>query len=480
MDLIKGDIIEATVTDFASEGEGVIKSDGYPIFIPFAIKGEKIRACVTFAKKDCAFGEVVEVVTPSADRIKPLCPYFGKCGGCDLQHISTHLQLEIKRGAVQNALKKIAGIDVNVPLPVRLNDWGYRNKLSLPFAYNGRSKRVSLGFYEKRTHKVVPLKWCPLHGEWASKLIAEVSEWANEFNISVYDENTHTGLLRHVVARMLDSLSVTVVINGDKLPKQAELIQKLKRSFADFTLYISSNKKNGNVIMGDSARLVYGQEKPQSLGRFKAIVSPKSFLQINNDVRDAVYDCAANALSDFDGDIIELYSGVGLLTAQIALRLPNAKITAVEIERSSSGDAAALMRSLVLSDRVKCVCDDAKRFITALPEAQSDGSKITVDEAMAKSPYYLGGMFETAKKALILDPPRRGCDREVLECADGFDRIVYISCNPQTLARDIKILSAKYDLTYVQPFDMFPQTANVETLVLLSKKNPTGISKSTM
>ncbi|MDE6060578.1 MAG: 23S rRNA (uracil(1939)-C(5))-methyltransferase RlmD [Clostridia bacterium] len=476
MDLIVGDIIQGTVSDFGSDGEGVIKLDGFPIFVPYTIKGEEVRARITFVKKACAFGEVVEILSPSPDRVKPLCPYFEKCGGCDLQHISTPLQREIKRDTVRVALRKFANLDTNVPLPVRLNDWEYRNKIALPFAYNGRSKRVSLGFYEKRSHKVVPLKWCPLHGDWASKLIEVVMVWANEYGVSVYDEATHKGLLRHIVARMLDTLSVTIVINGSRLPKAAELIEGLKAKFDGVTVYISENTRPNNVIMGDEVRLIYGRENKQNLGAFKAVVSPKSFLQVNSKVRDAIYDMAADALSGFDGDIIELYSGVGLLTAQIALRLPNSKITAVEIERSSHDDAVALMKSLGLNDRVKNVCDDAAHFLSSLPKenAQSKESAINkskLDESIINSPYYLGGMFDNDRvhHALILDPPRRGCDESVLRAA-SFERIVYISCNPQSLARDLKTLSDSYDVISVTPFDMFPQTANVETLVCLSNK----------
>ena len=477
MDLIVGDIIQGTVSDFGSDGEGVIKLDGFPIFVPYAIEGEEVRARITFVKKACAFGEVVEILAPSPDRIKPLCPYFGRCGGCDLQHISSHLQREIKRDTVRVALKKFANLEADVPLPVRLNDWEYRNKISLPFAYNGRSKRVSLGFYEKRSHKVVPLKWCPLHGDWASKLIEVVTTWANANEVSVYDESTHKGLLRHIVARMLDTLSVTVVINGSRLPRAAELIESLKAKFDGVTVYISENTRPNNVIMGDDVKLIYGSEKKQNLGAFKAVVSPKSFLQVNSKVRDAIYDMAANALSDFDGDIIELYSGVGLLTAQLALRLPKSKITAVEIEESSHNNAVALMQSLGLHDRVKNICDDAAHFLCSLSKENTRSKECSIDkskldDSITSSPYYLGGMFddEFPKRALILDPPRRGCDESVLRAA-AFERIVYVSCNPQSLARDLKILSDSYDVVSVTPFDMFPQTANVETLVLLSKKN---------
>ena len=445
MDLIAGDIIDGTVTDFGSDGEGVIKLDGYPVFVPCALVGEEVCARIVYVKKDCAFGEVTKIIKPSSSRVKPRCPYFGKCGGCDLQHADTALQREIKRESIRRAIKKFAGLDLDVPAPVRLNDWEYRNKLSLPFAYNARSKRVSLGFYEKRSHKAVPMKWCPLHGEWAAEMIAVLTDWANEFEISVYDENSRKGLLRHAVARMLDALSLTIVINGDKLPHFAELTERLTSTFGKFALYISSNTRADNVIMGDSVRLVSGTEEAQSLGKFKAVVSPKSFLQVNNAVRDALYDGVAKALEGFSGDIVELYSGVGLLTAQLALRMPKASIISVEIEKSASCDAEKLMRSLGISGRVKCVCSDAKLFCKDI---------------------------ESKGRALILDPPRRGCDREVLESATGFDKIVYISCNPQTLARDLNILSKSFEIDSIQPYDMFPQTSNVETLVVLSKKIP--------
>ncbi len=469
-DLIVGDIIEGAVSDFGSDGEGVVKYGGMPVFVPYAIKGETVRVRVSYVKKDCAFAELIEVIKPSGDRIKPLCPYFGKCGGCDLQHMSTPLQLSCKRDSVKVALKKFADIEADVAIPVRLNDWEYRNKLALPFAYNGRSRRISLGFYQKKSHKVVPIKYCPLHGQWAADLIEVVTDWANEFAPSVYDEDTRKGLLRHLVARKLDTLSVTLVINGSRLPHCDELIKRLKEKFDRFTFYVSENTRADNVILRD-VRLIYGKERKQNLGKFCAKVSPKSFLQVNSVIRDALYDRAAMALDGFDGDIIELYSGVGLLTAQIARRLPEAHITAVEIEESSHMDAIELMSSLGLSERVMNVCDDAARFLASLPARKRFDNVGNLDENIKNSPYYVGDMFadEDKKRALILDPPRKGCDGNLLKIAD-FDRIVYISCNSLTLARDLKILSDRYELEDIKLFDMFPQTANVETLVVLCKK----------
>lgn len=470
-----GDVIEGEVCDFASEGEGIVKIGSYAVFVPFAIKGEKIRARIRYAKKDYAFADLIEVETPSKDRIKPKCTYFGTCGGCDLQHVSRECQLEIKKANVENALKKIGGLDVEVEDVVRLGDWEYRNKIALPFGYKRKTGRVTLGFYEKRSHSVVPMKWCALHGEWAAKLIEIVTDWANFNRISVYDETTGKGILRHVVARKLDTLSVTLVVNANFVPKLAELCQNLEKEFAGVCVYVSENTKNTNVIFGKDAKLVYGTEKKQNLGAFEAIVSPLSFLQVNNDIRDAIYDEVCKSLKDFDGDILEFYSGVGLLTAQIAMRLKDANITSVEIEPSAVENAKALMKSLKIEERVKCVCDDVLNFVGNISKSQSENKGCDLPEEITSLPYYLGEKEKKTEKkplALVLDPPRKGCDKAVLESAIAakIDKIVYVSCNPQTLARDLKILSESYAVERVAPYDMFPQTSNVEVMCVMRRK----------
>lgn len=451
-EIIAGDIIEGHVADFASEGEGIIKLNGYPVFVPFAIKGENVRAKVTYAKKDWATAELMDVLAPSAHRVKPRCPYYGKCGGCDLQHIDYPTQLRLKQHTVKTALKKVGGVDVDVPLPISCNEWEYRNKLALPFSYNRHSERISLGFYSKRSHKVTPIKFCPLHEQWAADVIEAVTGWANAYALSVYDEQTHAGLLRHAVARMADRLTLTIVINGVEAPHLDDLYDRLKAKFEDPSLYISENMLPNNVIMGESVRLVYGERCAQKLGRFSAYVSPISFLQTNDKVRDAIYDRTAELLDGFDGEVVELYSGVGLLTAELALRLGDAKFTSVEIERSSYEDAKGLMTSLGIADRVNTVCADALDYIKELVKNKESN-----------------GM--NSRKILLLDPPRRGCDEALLANVNrlDFESIIYISCNPQTLARDVKLLDG-YKLAMAQPYDMFPQTANIEVVAYLERK----------
>lgn len=491
--LSRGDIAEGTVCDIGMNGEGIVKLDAYPVFVPFALKGETIRFRIAYAKKDYAFGDLIEVLSPSNERVKPLCPYFTRCGGCDVQHLSSQAQSEFKLEKLKRALLKIGGISTALNPVIKFDEWGYRNKLSLPFGRVGKDGRAVLGFYEKKSHRVVPIKWCPLHGEWVSELIAAVTEWANENGLSVYDEKTGKGLLRHLVARMITTLSVTLVINGDSLPDAYALYKTLSARFNDVALYVSVNKSDTNVILGEEVRLLYGAELPQRLGIFCAKVSPKSFLQVNDKARDALYDCVCEGLGDFDGDIAELYSGVGLLTAQLALRLPDVRITAVEIVPEAVKDADGLMQALSLENRVKNVCADAHSFIDSLAEERSSSQDNSASDTISDirlydSRFYLGAFDfpgeekspfnENFKKckALILDPPRKGCAPEILQAAlrAGFERIIYISCNPATLSRDLKILLSPtaetvYEIKTVQPFDFFPQTSHIETLVCLTK-----------
>lgn len=446
IDLLVGDIIECEVVDLGIEGEGVVKYGAFPIFVPFALPGEKVRVRLNYVKKDVAFGDLIEVLSPSNERVKPRCCYFGKCGGCDLQHMSHALQMQTKRQFVERSLSRNGGIDFPVPPVKSLNEWGYRNKLSLPFGVNGE-KKIVLGFFEKRTHKVVPLKHCALNGDSAATLISVVTEWANEHGLSVYDEKTGKGLLRHLVARMTNFLSAVVVINGDTLPYASDLAKRLENAFQNFALYVSVNKKNTNVIMTDGVTLIAGQEREQNLGAFSAKVSPCSFLQVNDKIRDAIYDDVASTLADFDGNIVELYSGVGILTAQLAVRLKDAKITSVEIVPEAVEDAKNLMKKLGVDDRVTCELGDAGEFMKSHSE-------------------------KAGKRAIVLDPPRKGCSQDTIDgiISAGFELVAYVSCNPATLARDIKRLTENgYTLKSVQPYDMFPQTSNVETYAVLEK-----------
>ena len=435
----------AEVVDFGMNGEGIIKLDNYPVFVNNAIKGEKIKVRLTYTKKDYAFGELLEIIEPSPDRVKPICPYYTKCGGCDMQHISYERQLEIKRLHIERTLKKNAGLEIEVPTPISKNQWKYRNKLALPFG--NRGDRVVLGLYEKQTHKVVPMKFCPLHDDWASNVIRIITEWANENNISIYDELALEGFLRHLVVRKLDRLEIVIVGNGDELLNRAELILKLKQELGDYALYFSPNKERGNVILGNTVEFISGNQSAQDIAGLKVKLSPLSFLQVNLDVMKELYDDVARHLDGYKGDVVELFSGVGILTASLAKRMPRTFFKAVEIVPEAVQDAKQIMHGAGLENRVECICEDAGKYMEELAISQK-------------------------KNVLVLDPPRKGIDERVVEKAllARFDKIVYISCNPATLGRDLKALQDIYKVEYIQPYDMFPQTMHVETLVILSIK----------
>lgn len=470
-----GDVIEGEVCDFASEGEGIVKIGAYAFSCLLQSRARLFAPVFAMQKKTTLLPTSSKSKNPRPNASNPNAPItaLAAVAICNTCRASVNSKSKIKR---RKRIEKVGGLDVKVDDVVRLNDWEYRNKIALPFGYKRKTGRVTLGFYEKRSHSVVPMKWCALHGEWAAKLIEIVTDWANANHISVYDETRGEGILRHVVARNLDTLSVTLVVNSNFVPKLSELCQNLEKEFEGVCVYVSENTKNTNVIFGKFVKLVYGKEKKQNLGAFDAIVSPLSFLQVNNDVRDAIYDEVCNELKDFDGDILEFYSGVGLLSAQIAMRLKNANIISVEIEPSAVDNANALMKSLKLDGRVKCVCDDVLNYVENVSKAQPDDEKEEkLPDEITSSPYYLGEKVEkTSKKAraLVLDPPRRGCDKAVLDGAISakIDKIVYVSCNPQTLARDLKILSQNYEIKRVSPFDMFPQTSNVEVLCVMDLK----------
>ena len=273
------------------------------------------------------------------------------------------MQEEVKRASVERTMKK-AGIDVSVPACVSGAAWAYRNKLALPFARWADTGKIVLGFFEKKSHRVVPLKDCPLHGEWAAKVVAAVTGWANECGLSVYDEGTGKGLLRHVVARY-----ITTLLRRHSAERRRHLARGRARrgagdAFQRFRpLCLAQQGEDQRHHGGESVRLVRGKERPQELGAFSAVVSPASFLQVNDEMRERLYAAACAALDGFDGDIVELYSGVGLLTAELALRLPQAKITAVEIVPEAVKDAEKLMRSLGLSERVTEICGDAADYM---------------------------------------------------------------------------------------------------------------------
>ena len=433
--------------------------DGMVVFVPLCMQGEKVRVMVREVNKKFARATVIKVLEASADRVYPLCPVFYRCGCCDMQHIKYEKQLEIKKANVEACLYKALGRKVNVD-DVRGDGviFGYRNKIQVPLAVAGG--KVVAGYYKGNTHSVVPfgervredLGACVMYERGMQDVLDAFLGYADDAGLDCYDERTGKGFLRHFVARRVgDKYAVVVVGNGKKLPLEKKLITALTNTGRKFSLYFDSNTKKTNVIMTSDLSVICGEERLTAdiLG-VKAKVSPLSFMQINDGVRDMIYSRVASMISE-SGEkvVIDAYSGAGVLTNVLARSAE--KVYGIEIVPEAVADADELTMKSGNSGKVKNVCGDCAKELPALAEKLRES----------------GGKF-----CVVLDPPRKGCDARVIDAIKSAmpDRVYYVSCNPATLARDLALLDDAYDIFCVSPYDMFPQTKHVETLVSLIRK----------
>ena len=450
------EIIEVKIESIGMEGEGVARCDGFVVFIEGALLNEEIRAQVKEVKKNFARARVIKVLKASENRCTPLCPIFFRCGGCDMQHIKYEEQLKIKKANVKNCIDKACKIDAKVDDVVHGEKlFGYRNKEQIPIRkVNGKAMA---GFYKEGTHTFVPFEKssneslgdCPLHNSKMQKILDTIVEFINKEKISTYDEKTNTGLIRHVVIRQInDSFSICIVINGDRIKMIEKLVDNLNKLSIPYSLYYSENKRQTNVIFGDTLTCVSGSDKieGEALGvRFS--VNPYSFLQINDEIRDLIYSKVLEVIGENkDTVVLDLYSGIGILSNIMAKNAK--KVIGIEIVPQAIEDANKL--AIINGNKnIENICDDVQK---ALPKvvAKLKGEKVVA----------------------VIDPPRKGCDKSVLDAIKGAkpQKIVYISCNPATLARDLNILQNEYDIKSITPYDMFPQTKHVETVALMTRK----------
>lgn len=445
--LKQGDTIEYTAQGYA-DGETVGIADGVTVFVPYLIAGEKASARVTYAKRGVAYASVLTVLEPSAKRVTPPCRRFGKCGGCSLMHMDYAEQLLFKRNKVQNNLRKIGKLNLEVlPCVPSSLQVGYRNKLSLPVS--GKRGDVKIGMYAKGTHTVVETPNCILGGEWAETLVAAFKDYLNSQGVVPYDEKTFKGEVRHLVARYVDGqLLVTVVSNGEFKRDLQPLAKQLSKRFDKFGLFVNVNENKNNVILGKVTKRVCGLEYIQSehLG-VKFRLRPDSFFQVNDAIKDAIYLKVKELLDVSHTQVlVDCFSGVGVLTNVLA---DDRFITyAVEIEPSAVLDAKEMQR--LNGKNIINVCGDANVELPKITERHK-GQTMT----------------------LVVDPPRKGLGENICKTvlSANFDNVAYVSCDSATLARDLAILTQKYDVSYVQPYDMFPQTDQVETLVQLVRKS---------
>ena len=444
--LEKGSIYTAVIDGYSSEGLGIARVNGAVVFVPHAVRGEEIDLRITKVMKTSCAGEIVKIHNPSPERMEPECPYAGKCGGCAYRHLTYPEELWAKRQRVQDALTRIGGLELTVEeILGAKNPEHYRNKSQYPVGADG-----SIGFFQARTHKVVPIRRCLIQTETADRTAQAVGEWMRRYKISAYDETTGKGLVRHVCVRVNrkgESLCC-VVVNGNKVPREPELAAYVTAAVSHTVgVLLNSNTRRGNVILGDKYRTLFGRNYlMDTLCGLKFKLSMPSFYQVNRDQAEALYGKALE-FAGLTGNetVLDLYCGIGTITlclAKAAKRVIGAEIVPPAI-RDAKENA---LRNHV--ENAEFFCGDAADIAAKL---ESDGLRPDV---------------------VTVDPPRKGLAPEVIAsvAAMGPEKVVYVSCDPATLGRDVKIFREfGYEAKRAAAVDMFPGTAHVETVVLLSK-----------
>ena len=457
MEYRKNDIVTLKIEDCGIDGEGIGKADGFTVFVKDAVIGDTVRAKIMKAKKNYGYGRLEEIITPSPDRVEPKCQFARQCGGCQLQALSYEKQLEFKTSKVRGHLERIGGF-TDIPMEKILGmdqPFHYRNKAQFPV---GKSKdgRIITGFYAGRTHSIIENRDCALGVTRNKEVLDRVIAHMEKFHIQPYDENTGKGLVRHVLIRygfFTDEMMVCLIINGEKLPSEEALVKTLRQIPETVSVMVNVNKKRNNVILGEKVRLLWGQPYiTDKIGEISYQISPLSFFQVNPYQTGRLYGKALEyAQLSGNETVWDLYCGIGTI-------------------------------SLFLAQKAKMV-----RGVEIIPAAIENAKENACLNGFDNTEFFVGKAEEvlpeqfarTGERAdvIVVDPPRKGCDETLLSTIIEMqpDRVVYVSCDSATLARDLKYLCERgYELKKVCPVDMFPNTVSVETVVLLSHKKPDG------
>ena len=467
----KNDLFEVTIEDMSKDGEGIGHVDGLTVFVKDTAPGDRIRARLVKEKKNLAYGRLEEVLEPSPDRVTPVCEKARSCGGCTMQHISYSRQLEQKASYVENCLRRIGGVadaaDLMEPILGMEEPYAFRNKMQFPVGTD-REGRPELGFYAGRTHALIPLSDCPVGHPVNRELLQAMREYLSEAAVPVYDEETHTGLVRHVLTRVgfgTGQVMVCIVANGEKLPKQELLIGKLEQAVETYNrrredspeLTLSSvtlnvNKDKTNRILGFSSRVLAGAPVIEdTIGDIRFEIAPESFFQVNPVQTEKLYGRALE-YAGLTGEetVWDMYCGIGTISLFLAKKAK--KVFGVEIVPRAIENAK---RNAELNgfENTEFFVGKAEEIVPKLYAEEPDRYRADV---------------------VVVDPPRKGCDRELLETliAMAPKRIVYVSCDPATLARDVAILrEGGYLPQRVTPTDMFPQSSHVECIACIQRKS---------
>ncbi len=448
--LNKNQIYEAVITDYTAEGQGVAHIEGCAVFIPNSVAGEKYRVRIEVAKKNWAAGKIVEILEKSPHRVNRECPVAKLCGGCDFWHMDYEEETRLKKQRVMDCLNRLGRESLaDIPILAAPTCHGYRNKAQYPVAQ--KKGRAYAGFFKAGTHEVVENDRCLILPAETDTVKNAVMDYVNQFRISVYDEVAHTGLLRHIYVRrgaVSKQILVCLVCNGNKLPRVEALLDRLKKIPGFTTLVLSVNTKKGNAVLGDEFITLYGPGYIEdTLCGLTFRLSPRSFYQVNHHQAQRLYEAAiAQAEITKDDLVLDLYCGVGTITLAMA------------------GAAGKVMGVEVIPQAVEDAKDNAKR--NGIENAEffcGDAGQAALDlEAKGIRP-----------DVIVVDPPRKGLNGDTIEALHRMAprRIVYISCDPATLGRDVALLKERgYSVKNAMAADLFPRCAHVESIVCLTRE----------
>ena len=450
--LSKSKTYKIEITGLTHEGQGVGKIDGFVVFVDNALLGEIVDVNIIKQTKSYAVGTIAKLVKPSEKRVEPFCPVYDKCGGCSIQHMSYEEQLEFKTDTVRQSLKRIGGLEnVQVHDAIGMDSpFHYRNKVQYPVGTLGTD--IKIGFYEKASHNIIDSDVCDIQPQESNAIRDIVRDFFKAKGISIYNENTGKGFLRHVMVRKgfrTNEIMVVLVVNGKKMPKSDELVKLLCDKYENIkSIVVNVNTKNTNIILGDKNTCIYGQGYISDyIGKYKFNISPLSFFQVNPTQTEVLYGKALEYAGLTGNEtVFDLYCGIG--TISLFLSEKAKKVIGVEVVPDAIEDAK---RNAELNDisNAEFLVGEAEKVI---PQLYDQGIRADV---------------------VVVDPPRKGCEEVLLRTLVDMQpqRIVYVSCNPSTLARDLKFLCENgFEVKEVQPVDMFPWTGHVENVTLLLRK----------
>ena len=445
----KNQIYEAVISDYTSEGQGVAKIEGCAVFVPNAIVGEKCRIRIEKLGKTWASGKIVEILEKSEHRLNRACPVAKLCGGCDFWHMDYEEEQRLKAERVRTCLNRIGGENLEeVPILGAPTCRGYRNKAQYPVAV--KKGKAFAGFFKAGTHQVVENDRCLILPEEMDRVKDIVIDYVNQTRVSVYDEETHTGLLRHIYVRrgvVSGEVLVCLAVNGRAIPKPERLIEKLQKVAGFATLVLSVNTKKGNTVLGDEEIVLYGKGYIEdTMCGLNFRLSPRSFYQVNHHQAQRLYEAAIERAEITKNDtVLDLYCGVGTIT--LAMAKAAGRVIGVEVVPQAVEDAKdnAARNGI---ENAQFFCGDAGQ---AALELEKQGIRADV---------------------VVVDPPRKGLNGDTIEALARFSprRIVYVSCDPATLARDVALIKERgYQVKDAIAADLFPRCAHVESVVCLVK-----------